>query len=175
MKRRQSGPLVVAAASRAKGSATGQGASPTSTEQHLLGKCKPPALVKWALAAYTAGILTTELIALTIGVSLATITVWAKEAGITLRKRGRRVSLSPRPRVGEIVLAARSRPQAEVARSFAVSRQAVSRAVKRWENWPGVFARSGLGKSRSSLFLETLWPCTPLEGAVNLSVSGGGQ
>lgn len=156
MKRKQNGPLAVAATSRAKGSATGQGALPAITKPHLWRKCKSPTLVKWALVAYEVGPIPVTTVAQRVGICPATLTGWAKKAGLVLRGRGRRKSGFPTPRVEAFVLAARSMPQADVARKFGISKRAVSRAVTRWAEWHRITTVIGNGFGKSSCFLLAL-------------------
>ena len=85
-----------------------------------------------ALADYQNMSLTTEDIATKYGVSLATITVWAKRAGLSLRKRGRWHQTVPTPLQAEIIKLAEVLTMAEVGEKVGMHKQSVHRIIKRW-------------------------------------------
>jgi len=85
------------------------------------------------LAEYQAGQKTIEQIAHEHSVSTATITVWAKKAGLRLRTRGRRRLNEPCPRTKAILEMTQRITCAAAAREFGISRQGVWRIVKRWK------------------------------------------
>ena len=91
--------------------------------------------VAQVLAKYQKRELTTEEIAAKHGISMATITVWAKKAGLPLRKRGRRAQTEPTPRQWEIINLAALFMYDQVAARFGMTKQSVYRIVKRWRNW----------------------------------------
>ena len=84
------------------------------------------------LTDYQEGKMTVEEIAANHGISTATITIWAKKAGLTLRQRGRRTQREPTPRQMEIVKLASVYTQADVGARFGMHKQSVNRIVKRW-------------------------------------------
>lgn len=88
-----------------------------------------------ALIDYEARVLTTEDIAAKHGVSTATLTVWAKKSGYTLRKRGRKKQEKPTARQLRIVKMANLYTYDQVGAEFGMLKQSVHRIVKRWRNW----------------------------------------
>lgn len=79
--------------------------------------------------------ITTETIAKDSGISTATLTVWAKRAGIPLRKRGRRRQDRPTAKQLEIVKLASVYRYDQVGKRFKMHKQSVHRIVKRWRPW----------------------------------------
>lgn len=69
------------------------------------------------------------------GVSPSTLTVWAKKANIRLRGRGRESQRQPGARTREILELADSLTLEDVGARFGMSKQRVSRIVKRWKDW----------------------------------------
>jgi hypothetical protein len=92
-------------------------------------------LVAQVLTKYQRGDLTTEEIAAKHGISMATITVWAKKAGLPLRKRGRRARIEPMPRQREIIRLASMGNYDAVGAQFGMCKQSVHRLMKRWCHW----------------------------------------
>jgi transposase-like protein len=92
-------------------------------------------LVAQVLAKYQRCDLTTEEIAAKHGISMATTTVWAKKAGLPLRKRGRRARTKPTPRQREIITLASMCNYDEVGAQFGMCKQSVRRLMKRWSHW----------------------------------------
>lgn len=88
-----------------------------------------------ALADYQKRDLTVEEIALKYGVSSATLTVWAKKAGIDLRNRGRKKQDAPNARQMEIIKLASIYRYAQVGERFGMAKQSIHRIVKRWRHW----------------------------------------
>src|SRR5205823_2779143 len=62
----------------------------------------------------------------------ALITVWAKKAGLRLRRRGRQRTSEPSPRTKAILETAQTLTLAATGWRFGISRQAVWRMVNRW-------------------------------------------
>ena len=87
------------------------------------------------LADYQKREMTTEEIAAKHGISTATITVWAKKAGLTLRQRGRRRQERPTAHQMEIIKLASLYKYDQVGARFMMHKQSVHRIVKRWRNW----------------------------------------
>jgi len=96
---------------------------------------KPAAVVRQALADYKDSKLTSEEIAGLHGVSTATLTVWAKKAGLRLRTRGRRTMMTPTARHLKILELAGHLRYAQIAHIFGMHKQQVHQIVKRWRNW----------------------------------------
>jgi transposase-like protein len=69
------------------------------------------------------------------GVSPSTLTVWAKKAKIRLRGRGRESQRQPSARTREILELADTLTQEEVGERFGMSKQRVSRILRRWKDW----------------------------------------
>lgn len=88
-----------------------------------------------ALADYQKRDMTTEEIAAKHGISTATLTVWAKKAGIPLRNRGRRRQERPTLHQMEIIKLASVYKYDQVGARFGMHKQSVHRIVKRWRNW----------------------------------------
>ena len=85
------------------------------------------------LADYQNRALTTDDIAKKYGVSIATVTVWAKKAGLCLRSRGRWTPVLPSDRHAKIIELAKTLTYREVGERMNLHKQAVHRIVKRWE------------------------------------------
>jgi len=85
------------------------------------------------LADYQANQKTTNEIAHEYHISTATITVWAKKAGLPLRRRGRRQMNETTPRNKLMLELAKTLTYEATGRKFGISRQAVWRIVKRWK------------------------------------------
>lgn len=88
-----------------------------------------------ALTDYQNRSLTTEKIAEKHGISTATLTVWAKKAGLPLRKRGRKKQDKPTPLQMEIIKLASVYKYDQVGDRFGMHKQSIHRIVKRWRNW----------------------------------------
>jgi transposase len=88
-----------------------------------------------ALADYTQGDMTVQDIAKKHTISTATLTVWAKKAGLTLRQRGRRRQVMPTERQLEIIKLASVYRYDQVGARWGMHKQSVHRIVKRWRNW----------------------------------------
>ena len=88
-----------------------------------------------ALADYTQGDMTVQDIAKKHDISTATLTVWAKKAGLTLRQRGRRRQVMPTERQLEIIKLASVYRYDQVGARWRMHKQSVHRIVKRWRNW----------------------------------------
>lgn len=69
------------------------------------------------------------------GVSASTLTVWAKKQGIQLRGRGRACQRQPDARTCEILEAAESLVLEDVGNMFGMSKQRVSKILRRWKGW----------------------------------------
>lgn len=88
-----------------------------------------------ALTDYQNRRLSTEAIAVKHSISTATLTVWAKKAGIPLRQRGRKPQENPTTRQKEILKLASVLSQAKVGERFGMHKQSIHRIVKRWRDW----------------------------------------
>lgn len=88
-----------------------------------------------ALADYADLSLTVEDIATKHHISSATLSVWAKKAGLALRMRGRKKRDRPSPRQLEIIKLAGQYSYDQVGERFGMKKQSVHRIVKRWRNW----------------------------------------
>jgi hypothetical protein len=88
------------------------------------------------LANYQKLELTTGKIAAKHGISTATVTLWAKKAGLPLRGRGRKPPTEPTPKQREIITLARIFNYDTVGARFGMAKQSIHRIVKRWRNWP---------------------------------------
>lgn len=88
-----------------------------------------------ALELYQAGELTTKEIAKLKNISTATLTNWAKKAGMPLRNRGRRRQERPTEQQLKIVELASVYRYDQVGERFGMHKQSVHRIVKRWKNW----------------------------------------
>lgn len=69
------------------------------------------------------------------GVSTATLTVWATNAGIALRSRGVRKRDEPTARQRQILELAAIYPYEKVGQRFGVTKARVGALVKRWKRW----------------------------------------
>jgi transposase-like protein len=69
------------------------------------------------------------------GVSPSTLTVWAKKAKLRLRGRGRESQRQPSARTREILELAETLTLEDVGKRFGMTKQRVSRIVKRWKDW----------------------------------------
>ena len=85
------------------------------------------------LVAYQNRELTTDDIAKKYGVSIATVTVWAKQAGVCLRSRGRWPQTVPTDRHVRIIQLAEIFTYRQVGERMGLHKQAVHRIVKRWK------------------------------------------
>ena len=88
-----------------------------------------------ALADYQKPDLTTTEIALKHGISGATLTVWAKKAGLPLRQRGRKCQKVPTERQMKVIRLASVYKYEQVGQRMGMYKQSVHRIVKRWRNW----------------------------------------
>lgn len=88
-----------------------------------------------AMADYKKREMTSEEIAAKHGISTATLTVWAKKTGVTLRKRGRKRREQPSPRQLEIIKLAGVYTYDQVGEKFGMAKQSIHRIVKRWRGW----------------------------------------
>ena len=79
--------------------------------------------------------LTTAEIATKHGVSSATVTSWAKKAGLPLRNRGRKLQKEPSPRQLAMIELSSTYTYEQVAARFGLHKQSVHRTVKRWRGW----------------------------------------
>jgi predicted DNA-binding protein (UPF0251 family) len=110
----------------------------TGTTDHMTKKINADVsddIVRLALDDYKNRVLTTEEIAQTRGVSAATLTVWAKKAGIRLRSRGRRKLTSPPPTHLRILELSQHLRYDQIGSQMGMQKQAVHRIVKRWKGW----------------------------------------
>lgn len=99
---------------------------------------KPANVVQEALRDYKARELTTHEIAEKHGICAATLTVWARQAGLKLRTRGRRRLTEPTPMHRLILSQAQHQRYDQIGRKLGLHKQAVHRIVKRWADWkPG--------------------------------------
>ena len=95
--------------------------------------------------------ITTAEIAKRHGVSAGTLTIWVNKArangdkDIKLRGRGRRAFAVPTPRQRKIIEMSKVLRQEKVGKRFGLTKQSVSRILKRWEHWKGetIFFRPG--------------------------------
>lgn len=88
-----------------------------------------------ALIDYQNPDMTSEEVAVKHNVSAATLTVWAKKAGLALRSRGRKAQDRPSPRQLEIIKLASVYTYEQVGERFGMAKQSIHRIVKRWRNW----------------------------------------
>ena len=86
-----------------------------------------------AVLDYQNNALTTTEIATKHDVSPATITVWAKQAGLKLRPRGRWEQDVPTARQAEILKMVAVYTYEQVGRHFGMHKQSIHRIVKRWK------------------------------------------
>ncbi len=94
-----------------------------------------------ALDEYENRKVTTQVIADKYGISTATLTVWAKKAGMKLRQRGRKKQDKPTPRQMEIIRLASVYRYEQVGERFGMKKQSIHRIVKRWRSWSGTLTR----------------------------------
>lgn len=88
-----------------------------------------------ALADYKKGALTSKDIAAHYDISQSTLTVWATNAGLKLRSRGRRKLEEPTVRQREILKLAEVYTYQQVGAHFGMKKQAIHRIIKRWRAW----------------------------------------
>ncbi len=88
-----------------------------------------------ALSDYQRKDMTTDEIAKLHKISTATLTVWAKRAGMPLRKRGRRRQDRPTDLQLQIVKLASVYKYDQVGKQFGMHKQSVHRIVKRWRSF----------------------------------------
>src|SRR4051812_41622740 len=69
------------------------------------------------------------------GVSKGTLTVWAKNAGFKLRGRGRDKQTEPNMRTRKILERAAVATQEQAGKKFGVTKQRVSKLMRRWKHW----------------------------------------
>ena len=91
--------------------------------------------VRKALADYVANTMTSREVATKHEVCPATLTVWAKKAGLLLRSRGRRTLLEPTPRHRQILKLAETQRYDQIGKRLGMHKQQVHRIVKRWSGW----------------------------------------
>jgi transposase len=77
----------------------------------------------------------TKEIAARHGVSPSSLTVWARNAKIGLRGRGREKAKQPDARQREILEMCETLVYEDVAERFGMTKQRVSKIVKRWKDW----------------------------------------
>ena len=78
-------------------------------------------------------------------INMSKITLWAKEAGLTLRHRGRWFQPVPTARQAEIMKLATVLTYQQIADRLGMHKQSVHRIVKRWrERQPSAYAKSDL-------------------------------
>lgn len=105
------------------------------TNNKFLRASKPDSVVAEALEDYKNKKLTTEDIAIKHKICAATLTVWAKKAGLPLRTRGRRELTAPTPRHLKILEMATVLKYDQIASKLGTHKQAVHRIVKRWKDY----------------------------------------
>ncbi|MCL4785377.1 MAG: hypothetical protein KJ070_01085 [Verrucomicrobia bacterium] len=110
------------------------------------------------LAEYQANQKTTNEIAQAHHISLATITVWAKKAGLPLRRRGRRRMSETTPRNRLILELAETLTYEATSRRFGISRQGVWRIVKRWKPVVCPLTNDDLTGDVERLIMRTVTP-----------------
>ena len=88
--------------------------------------------IKVALDAYVRNDMTTREIAKLAKVSPSALTVWAMNAGLPLRSRGRRTQDEPSERQRQILEMCETSTDEEVGKHFGMFKQAVQRIRKRW-------------------------------------------
>src|ERR1035438_8695230 len=93
----------------------------------------PPSVIEKALRDYQSSQMTTERIAKKYRVCTASLTVWAKRAGLPLRQRGRRRMTEPNSRQRAIIEMAGILKYSAVANAFGITKQGVYRIVRRWK------------------------------------------
>lgn len=102
----------------------------------------------------------TSTIAKKHSISTATITVWATNAGITLRSRGLHKLEEPTVRQREIIELAKILPYEKVGKRFGISKARVGAIMKRWKDFvepakapfaPGDIVEWANGKKKEQL------------------------
>ena len=96
---------------------------------------KSDTVVRQALRDYVKGDLTTKEIAQRHGVSQSTLTVWASNAGLKLRVRGRWKMDEPTEQQAQILELAEIHILNYVGRQFGQTKQGIHRIVHRWKGW----------------------------------------
>lgn len=94
--------------------------------------CNSARIKHWALRSYLKGDMLVRDIALRAGVSIATVSLWAKFAGILSRGRGRRELLVPNFKQSQILEALMSNTYASVGRKFGMTRAQAWAIANRW-------------------------------------------
>ena len=79
--------------------------------------------------------LTSAEIAKKHGISSATVSSWAKKAGLPLRNPGRKLQKEPSPRQLAIIELSNNHTYEQVGVRFGLHKQSVHRTVKRWRGW----------------------------------------
>lgn len=79
--------------------------------------------------------LTTSVIAQSLEISPSTLTLWAQEAGLKLRDRGRRPMVSPTAYQIKIIEDAAFLTLDMLAKRYGMTKQNVHRILKRWSKW----------------------------------------
>ncbi len=92
-------------------------------------------VVSKVLRDYQDAEIRTSEIARRYGISPATITLWARKAGLQMRTRGRKLQDTPTERQRAIIRTATTVSINEAVRQFGVHKQHVSRLVRRWRGW----------------------------------------
>jgi len=80
--------------------------------------------------------LTYAEIAKRLKISIATVCIWAKSLRLPPRRRGRRRQIEPSVRNQLLLRTARTISPGQAAVQFQISKQRVSRLMRRWEGWP---------------------------------------
>jgi hypothetical protein len=93
------------------------------------------AVMAKALHDYVNTGLSLQEIATTANRCPATVTVWAKKAGIKLRGRGRNLLEEPTAFHKKIIDLESILTYEEVGRRMGITKQEVARIIKRWHNW----------------------------------------
>jgi transposase len=88
-----------------------------------------------ALAAYVRNDMTTKEIAKIARISPSTLTVWAVNAGLPLRSRGRRTQDEPSERSRRMLEMCQTSTDEAVGAHFGVCKQAVQQLRTRWANY----------------------------------------
>src|SRR6266498_2284482 len=79
--------------------------------------------------------LTYAEIAKKLKISIATVCVWTKSLSLPPRRRGRRRQIEPSVRNQALLLTARTTSPGRAAAQFKISKQRVSKLMRRWEGW----------------------------------------
>lgn len=88
------------------------------------------------IADYRLGVLTTAEVAAKHGVSAPTVTLWAREARLPVRARGRKRYQTPTARQIKIIESVRNGDSyAKAGSPFGLCRQSVARMVHRWKHY----------------------------------------